>query len=74
MKNFLLPELLGNQVVEYLLKQPYKDVFLFIEGLKALKEVVPQQIAQDVKTVADQVAQDAEKVADVVLPNAETPA
>jgi len=41
MKTFLLPEQLGQAVMDYLSKQPYKDVAVLISGMMQLKEAPP---------------------------------
>jgi hypothetical protein len=45
MKVFLLPEQLGNAVLQYLGRQPYLDVAPLVAGLMALKEAQPMPLS-----------------------------
>lgn len=45
MKTFLLPEQLGNAVMQYLGKQPYVEVAPLIAGMMTLKEAPPMPLA-----------------------------
>ena len=49
MKTLLLPEDLGNQVVQYLASKPYAEVFQLIAQLQQLKEA-PEQNEQEPDT------------------------
>jgi hypothetical protein len=44
MKTFLLPEQLGNAVLQYLAQRPYAEVAALIAGLSQLQEVPPAPV------------------------------
>lgn len=48
MKQYLLPENIGQAVMNYLAQRPYAEVFHFVSALQALKEA-PQPEEEAVK-------------------------
>lgn len=41
---YLLPEELGNEVMQYLACQPYKEVFVLIDKMRALAKYEPPEL------------------------------